>query len=100
MEEAKRQTRAECMHVLEGFKSVAQGFFHLYTTAAPPRRLWSSYLCSIVRVVGAVSAFFFSHMLQGLCPARAERKGKVVAVDGASIASAHNTVISAGRIVI
>lgn len=49
---------------------------------------------------GRRSECVFFHMLQGLCPARAERKGKVVAVNGASIAPAHNTVISAGRIVI
>lgn len=64
------------MHVLEGFKSVAQGFFHLSTTAAPPRRLWSSYLCSIVRVVGAVSAFFFFPHVARFMPGSGGEKGK------------------------
>lgn len=57
-EEAKRQAREKCVCVcacLEGFESVAQGFFHLSTTA--PRRLWSSYLCLMLRVVGDEQVF-------------------------------------------
>lgn len=104
MEEAKWQTRAKCVRVFSRrFQECRTGFFPFCLLLLPPAQtvVQLSMLDSVSgRQRASEFKFFFSTCCKVCARPRAWAERKVVAVNGASIAPAHKTVISAGRIVI
>lgn len=104
MEEAKWQIRANCVYVFSRrFQECRTGFFTFCLLLLPPQAQTVVQLSVLDFVSGQKRErlfLFFSTCCKVCAWPRAWAERKMLAVDGASIAPAHKTVISAGRIVI